>query len=74
MKLVVAADSDKVVGIHMVGPDAAEIMQGLGVAVKLGVTKSQLDSVVGIHPSAAEEFVTMRSVTRKIREGQLVTA
>lgn len=74
MKLVVAADSDKVVGVHMVGPDAAEILQGLGVAVKLGVTKTQLDSVVGIHPSAAEEFVTMRSVTRKVREGQLVTA
>ncbi len=46
----------------------------MGVAVKMGVTKAQLDSVVGIHPSAAEEFVTMRSMTRKIRAKQLVTA
>lgn len=53
--------------MHMVGPDAAEIMQGMGVAVKMGVTKTQLDTVVGIHPSSAEEFVTMRSVTREIR-------
>ena len=51
MKLVVAAESQRVVGVHMVGPDSAEIMQGMGVAVKLGVTKPQLDSVVGIHPS-----------------------
>ena len=53
MKLVVAAESQRVVGVHMVGPDSAEIMQGMGVAVKLGVTKPQLDSVVGIHPSGA---------------------
>jgi glutathione reductase (NADPH) len=51
MKLVVATDTDKVVGCHMVGPDSAEIMQGMGVAVKMGVTKRQLDSTVGIHPS-----------------------
>ncbi len=51
----------------MVGPEAAEIMQGMGVAVKMRVTKKQLDTVVGIHPSAAEEFVTMRSKTREIR-------
>ena len=57
-----------------VGPDSAEIMQGMGVAVKMGVTKSQLDSVVGIHPSAAEEFVTMRTATRKIRAKQPVAA
>jgi pyruvate/2-oxoglutarate dehydrogenase complex dihydrolipoamide dehydrogenase (E3) component len=57
----------QVVGVHMVGPDAAEIMQGMGVAVKIGVTKKQLDTVVGIHPSSAEEFVTMRTVTRQIR-------
>lgn len=57
-----------------VGPDSAEIMQGMGVAVKLGVTKTQLDSVVGIHPSAAEEFVTMRSVSRRVRNKELVKA
>lgn len=68
MKLVVDAASDKVVGCHMVGDDSAEIMQGFAVAVKMGVTKAQLDSVVGIHPSSAEEFVTMRSVTRRVRK------
>jgi len=74
MKLLVASDTGVVVGAHMVGPDSAEIMQGIGVAVKLGVTKEQLDSVVGIHPSAAEEFVTMRSVTRQVRAGHPVEA
>mmetsp|Transcript_12967 Transcript_12967/g.33445 ORF Transcript_12967/g.33445 Transcript_12967/m.33445 type:complete len:561 (+) Transcript_12967:165-1847(+) len=73
MKLIVDANSDKVVGVHMVGPDAAEIMQGMGVAVKMGVTKTQLDTVVGIHPSSAEEFVTMRSVTREIRNKAVVS-
>ncbi|KAG2495814.1 hypothetical protein HYH03_006055 [Edaphochlamys debaryana] len=67
MKVVVDANTQKVVGMHMVGADAAEIMQGFAVAVKMGVTKADLDSVVGIHPSAAEEFVTMRTVTRKVR-------
>jgi hypothetical protein len=46
------------------------LLQGFAVAVKMGVTKAQLDTVVGIHPSAAEEFVTMRSVTRKVRQQQ----
>lgn len=68
MKLIVATDTDVVVGCHMVGPDSAEIMQGMGVAVKMGVTKRQLDSTIGIHPSAAEEFVTMRTPTRKLRK------
>ena len=74
MKLVVHAGTNVVVGCHMVGPDAAEIMQGMAVAVKLGATKEQLDAVVGIHPSSAEEFVTMRSVTRRIRGGKVVKA
>ncbi|KAJ9508896.1 hypothetical protein QJQ45_028222 [Haematococcus lacustris] len=74
MKLVVDANSGVLLGCHMVGEHAAEIMQGMAVAVKMGVTKAQLDSVVGIHPSAAEEFVTMRSATRKVRQGALVTA
>ncbi len=65
MKIVVDGDSDKVLGFHMVGPDSAEIMQGMAIAVKFGITKSQLDTVVGIHPSAAEEFVTMRTPTRQ---------
>jgi len=60
MKLVVDAKSDHVVGCHMLGPDAPEIIQGIAIAVKCGATKKQFDATVGIHPSAAEEFVTMR--------------
>jgi glutathione reductase (NADPH) len=60
LKLVVDAETDRVVGCHMLGPDAPEIIQGLAVAVKCGATKKQFDQTVGIHPSAAEEFVTMR--------------
>jgi len=60
MKLIVDAKSDRVVGCHMLGPDAPEIIQGLAIAVKCGATKKQFDATVGIHPSAAEEFVTMR--------------
>ena len=59
MKLVVDGASDRVVGCHMVGADAAEIIQGLAVALKCGATKAQFDATVGIHPTAAEEFVTM---------------
>lgn len=66
MKLIVDRATDRVAGMHMVGPDAAEIMQGFAAAIKLGVTKAQLDSVVGIHPTAAEEFVTMRTKTRSV--------
>jgi len=61
MKLVVDARSDRVVGAHMVGDDAAEIIQGLAIAIKAGATKHQFDATVGIHPTAAEEFVTMRT-------------
>lgn len=60
MKLIVAKDSQKVVGCHMVGEHAAEIMQGIAIAVNMGATKQDFDATVGIHPSAAEEFVTMR--------------
>ncbi len=61
MKLVVDQASDRVLGCHMVGPDAGEIIQGLAVALNCGATKAQFDSTIGIHPTAAEEFVTMRS-------------
>ncbi len=61
MKLIVDADSDKVIGAHMVGPDAAEIMQGIAIAIKAGATKADFNSTVGIHPSTAEEFCTMRT-------------
>ena len=61
MKLVVEQDTQKVLGAHMIGPDAAEIIQGIAIAIKAGALKSDFDSTIGIHPSAAEEFVTMRS-------------
>lgn len=61
MKLVVDADTDRVLGAHMVGPDAGEIIQGLAVAMKAGATKAHFDSTLGIHPTSAEEFVTMRT-------------
>jgi glutathione reductase (NADPH) len=60
MKLVVDRTSQKVVGAHMVGPEAGEIIQGIAIAVKLGATKAQFDATIGIHPTAAEEFVTLR--------------
>ncbi|MCG7199719.1 glutathione-disulfide reductase [Marinobacter pelagius] len=60
MKLVVDDESDRVIGAHMVGPDAGEIIQGLAVAIKAGATKAEFDSTLGIHPTSAEEFVTMR--------------
>jgi glutathione reductase (NADPH) len=64
MKLVVDAKTDKVLGCHMVGPDAGEIVQSLAIAVKAGATKRIFDDTIGVHPTAAEEFVTMRTVTR----------
>jgi glutathione reductase (NADPH) len=60
MKLVVNAKNDRVLGAHMVGEHAAEIIQGVAIAVKMGATKADFDATVGIHPSSAEEFVTMR--------------
>jgi glutathione reductase (NADPH) len=63
MKLVVDAASQRVLGAHMIGPDAGEILQGLAIAVKLGATKAQFDATIGIHPTAAEEFVTMREMS-----------
>jgi glutathione reductase (NADPH) len=60
MKLVVEPVNGRVVGAHMLGPDAGEIIQGLAIAMKCGATKAQLDATIGIHPTAAEEFVTMR--------------
>ncbi len=61
MKLIVDQASDKVLGCHMVGADAGEIIQGLAVALNCGATKAQFDQTIGIHPTAAEEFVTMRT-------------
>lgn len=64
MKLLVDGDSQRVVAAHMVGADAGEIIQGLAVAIKAGATKTDFDSTIGIHPTAAEEFVTMRERAR----------
>ncbi|MBW4593625.1 MAG: glutathione-disulfide reductase [Brasilonema angustatum HA4187-MV1] len=60
MKLIVDANTDKVLGAHMVGESAGEIIQGVAIAVKMGATKKDFDATVGIHPTSAEEFVTMR--------------
>lgn len=60
MKLVVDSKTDKVLGVHMIGTDAPEIMQGFAVALNAGATKADFDRTIGIHPSSAEEFVTMR--------------
>lgn len=64
MKLVVDQATDQVLGVHVIGPDAGEMVQGLAVALKAGATKSVFDATLGIHPTAAEEFVTMRTPTR----------
>ncbi len=60
MKLIVDKETDRVMGVHMVGADAGEVVQGLGIALKAGATKSVFDATIGIHPTAAEEFVSMR--------------
>ena len=65
MKLVVDAETDKVLGCHMVGPEAGEIVQGLAIAMKAGATKQHFDETIGVHPTAAEEFVTMRTPVKR---------
>lgn len=64
MKMIVDKTNDRVLGVHMIGPDAGEIVQGMAVALKAGATKAMFDATLGIHPTAAEEFVTMRTPTR----------
>lgn len=65
-KLIVDARSDRILGLHLLAPDAGEILQGFAVALKAGATKADFDRTIGIHPTAAEEFVTMREPTRVI--------
>ncbi|EFO29549.1 glutathione-disulfide reductase [Roseibium sp. TrichSKD4] len=67
MKLIVDADTDKVLGVHVLGPDAGELAQVLGITVQMGATKADFDRTVAVHPTAAEELVTMREPTEKIR-------
>jgi glutathione reductase (NADPH) len=64
MKLIVDRASDRVIGVHMVGPEAGEIIQGFAVALKCAATKAQFDATIGIHPTSAEEFVTLRDPVR----------
>ncbi len=66
MKLVVCQRSRRVLGVHMLGEDAGEIMQGIAIAVGMGATKEDFDRTIGIHPTAAEEFVTLRTRTREV--------
>ena len=66
MKLVVAADTRRVLGCHIVGPDAGEMIQLAAIAVKLGATKDDFDRTVAVHPTMAEELVTMRKATRLV--------
>ncbi|MFC4167486.1 glutathione-disulfide reductase [Teichococcus aestuarii] len=66
MKLVVSRRTRRVLGAHMLGEDAAEIMQGIAVAIVAGATKEDFDRTIGIHPTAAEEFVTLRTITRQV--------
>ena len=69
MKLIVDAVSDRVLGCHIVGPEAAEIIQVVGIAVKMKATKADFDSTIALHPTSAEELVTMRTPTaRYVRE------
>ncbi len=70
MKLVVDAATDKVLGAHMLGEDAPEIIQGIAIAVQCGASKADFDRTIGIHPTAAEEFVTLRTQTRVTGPGE----
>jgi glutathione reductase (NADPH) len=69
MKLVVDGTTDRVVGCHIVGPDAGELIQVLGIAVKMKATKAQFDAVMAVHPTAAEELVTMREKAATVENG-----
>jgi glutathione reductase (NADPH) len=60
VKLVVETNTDRVLGVYMIGKDAGEIIQGMAIAVNMGATKKDFDATIGIHPSTAEEFVTLR--------------
>jgi glutathione reductase (NADPH) len=66
MKLIVDANTDAILGAHMLGEDSAEILQGIAVAITAGATKADFDRTIGIHPTAAEEFVTLRTQTRTV--------
>jgi glutathione reductase (NADPH) len=70
MKLVVDAASDRVVGAHILGGEAGEIIQMLAIAIRMGATKADLDATMAVHPTASEELVTMRTRTARIERGK----
>ena len=70
MKLLVDGDSDRLIGAHVLGPEAGEMAQLLGIAVKAGVTKGQLDATMAVHPTAAEELVTMYEPSYRYEDGE----
>lgn len=67
MKIIVDADTDKVLGVHILGPDAGELAQVLGITLEMGATKADFDRTIAVHPTAAEELVTMREPTERLR-------
>ncbi len=73
-KIIVDANTDKVVGVHVATDGAGEMIQGVAIAVKMGATKADFDATIGIHPTSAEELVTMRSVSHQYRNGIKVEA
>ena len=74
MKLVVDAGSRRVVGAHILGPDAGEIAQLLAIPLKAGLTKADFDRTMAVHPTAAEELVTMYQPTYRVRKGEKIAA
>jgi glutathione reductase (NADPH) len=66
MKLVVDGESDRVLGCHIVGPDAGELIQAIGIAVKMKATKADFDATMAVHPTIAEELVTMRGKATRV--------
>jgi glutathione reductase (NADPH) len=69
MKIVVDGKTDRVLGVHVLGHDAGEMAQLLGIAVKMGATKADFDATMAVHPTAAEELVTLRSRTARYERG-----
>ncbi len=68
LKMLVDADTDKILGIHIMGPDSGELIQIIGVTLSMGATKSDYDRTIAVHPTAAEELVTMREPSERIRK------
>ena len=74
MKIIVDAKTDKVVGVHVLGPDAGEMAQLLAIPIKMGCTKADFDATMALHPSAAEELVTMYDPTYTVENGEVVNS